>query len=66
MLIKVDEASPPDQTMKIKGEEINHPYEKTVYWRKNLFTLPTRKVGKLFITEMTQLIETWCEKKRMD
>ena len=46
----------------VKGDEINHAYEKTVYWRKNLFTLQTGKVGKLFITEMTQLIETWCEK----
>ena len=30
-------------------ENVTLIYEQTVYWTKNLFLLPTRKAGKLFI-----------------
>ena len=34
-------------------------YEKIVYWKKNLFMLPSGHVGKQFIGETTQLTNEW-------
>ena len=36
-------------------------YEKIVYWRKNLFMLPTGKSGKEYIAETTRLMNAWVE-----
>ena len=36
--------------------EISEIYEKVVYWRKNLFKLPSGAAGKLYIQETTKLI----------
>ena len=47
------------QTIKV---EIEEAYETTTKWRKNIFQLPTGKVGKLFVSEMTELINSWCDK----
>ena len=33
-----------------------------VYWRRNLFLLPTGAAGKKYITETTRLIEIWNQK----
>ena len=30
-----------------------------VFWKKNLFCLPSNKVGKQFINELTSLIDMW-------
>ena len=35
---------------------INEAYEKIVYWRRNLFMVPTGKAGKEFINEITRLL----------
>ena len=40
---------------------INDVYERIVYWRKNLFMLPTGKVGKRYIDETTRLMNAWTE-----
>ena len=37
-------------------------YEEGVYWRRNLFLLPTGAAGKTYITETTRLIEIWNQK----
>ena len=38
-------------------------YEHVVEWRKNLFALPSGKIGNMFIQEMTQNINNWCADK---
>ena len=38
---------------------INATYEEVVFWRKNLFMLPSGQAGKSFIKEMTKMIEVW-------
>ena len=45
-----------------KGERetINNLNEKTAYWKKNMFILPTGKVGTLFIKEMAKLLVCFC------
>ena len=39
--------------------KITNAYEKIVQWKKNVFLLPSGKVGKDFIDEMTRLISEW-------
>ena len=39
--------------------DLNHAYDNIVFWKKNLFLLPTGAAGKKFITEMTRLMYTW-------
>ena len=34
-------------------------YEKIVYWKKNLFLLPSGQAGKSFIDEMSRLMNEW-------
>ena len=38
-------------------------YGKVVYWKKNLFLLPTGKSGKLYIDESVKLLNSWVEGK---
>ena len=40
-------------------ENVTFIYEQIVYWKKNLFFLPTGKAGKLFIDELTKLFNAW-------
>ena len=35
---------------------LNIVYDKIVYWKKNLFLLPTGAIGKAYIQEVTRLI----------
>ena len=42
-------------------ENVTFIYEKIVYWKKNLFLLPTGKAGKLFIDELTKLFNAWID-----
>ena len=37
-------------------------YEKIVYWKKNLFLLPSGQAGKSFIDEMSRLMNEWIRK----
>ena len=39
--------------------KLNNAYEKIVYWKKKQFLLPTRAAGKIFINEMTWMINAW-------
>ena len=39
--------------------DIQHVYDKIVYWRKNIFMVPSGKDGKKNIKEITRLINVW-------
>ena len=39
----------------------NAIYEEIVFWKKNLFKLPSGAAGKLYIKEMIRLIHIWVE-----
>ena len=34
----------------------------TSNWRQNVFNIPSGRLGKEYVSEMTKLIETWCNK----
>ena len=36
-------------------------HQKIVYWKKNLFLLPTGKSGKLHVDESVKLLSSWVE-----
>ena len=38
---------------------LNTVYDKVVFWRKNIFLLPSGRSGKLYIEETTRLINSW-------
>ena len=38
---------------------LNTVYDKVVFWRKNIFLLPSGRSGKLYIVEATRLINYW-------
>ena len=40
-------------------QKIKKIYEEIVFWRKNMFDLPSGATGKAFIRELTRLIESW-------
>eukprot|EP00111_Clytia_hemisphaerica_P021772 TCONS_00064018-protein len=40
---------------------LNVVYEKIVFWRQNLFRLPSGNAGKRFIRELSRLINSWVE-----
>ena len=46
--------------------EIHEAYEKVVYWRKNLFKLPSGAAGKKVISNMTDLVNQWTMKGPME
>ena len=48
-----------EYTNKQFEESISSIYEKTVYWKKNIFLLPTGKRGRCFVDETTRLIDPW-------
>ena len=58
--------SPPNSvgggSLLLPPNEINEAYEIVIHWRKNIFELPKGKSGKLFITEITKFIQSWCNK----
>ena len=41
--------------------DINDIYEEIVFWRKNLFLLPSGKYGNEYIRETTRLLTSWVE-----
>lgn len=46
---------------KMFEKTLSDVYEKTVYWRKNLFLLPTGTAGKRYIDEITRLMNDWLD-----
>ena len=40
-------------------KELDSIYKEVVFWKKNLFLLPSGKVGKEFVAEMTRLVESF-------
>ena len=44
--------------------QINDAYEHIIKWRRNLFTLPKGRAGKMFVQEITDLIQSWCNKTK--
>ena len=45
----------------ISIKDVNHAYEKIVYWRKNLFMVPSGAAGKKFINETTKMLNFWTD-----
>ena len=46
-------------------QNIELVYEKVVYWRQNLFKLPSGAAGKAFIREITRLVSAWNSKSNL-
>ena len=44
---------------------INDADEKIVFWRKNIFMLPTGSVGKKYVVETTRLLNAWSSNSPM-
>ena len=42
-------------------ENVTFIYEQIVYWKENLFFLPTEKAGKSFIDWLTNLFNAWID-----
>ena len=42
-------------------KDLDTMYEKIVYWRQNLFLLPSGRPGKKFIKEITRLVNSWID-----
>ena len=40
-------------------------YEKIVFWRKNIFMLPTGSIGKKYVVETTKLLNAWTSNSPM-
>jgi hypothetical protein len=40
-------------------DDVEQAYESIVYWRKNLFQLPSGKIGKIVVSEMTRIVNLW-------
>ena len=51
-----------DHSLAVVKQILDVIYEEGVYWRRNLFLLPTGAAGKKYITETTRLIEIWNQK----
>lgn len=51
-----DETVLPDEVLKLK-EDIDSAYNVITHWRKNLFNLPTSKIGKTFIQELSKWLD---------
>ena len=45
---------------------MNKIYDKVVFWKKNLFLLPSGKVGKDFVAEMTRLVQSFANATSME
>ena len=39
--------------------DLNQAYDRIVFWKKNMFLLPTGAAGKKFIAELTRLMYAW-------
>ena len=46
-------------------QNLNMAYEQIVYWRKNIFMVPTGKIGKQYINESTRLLNAWTEESSL-
>ena len=40
-------------------------YEKTVFWKKSLFMMPTGAFAKSYVTELTKLINRWVNDSKL-
>ena len=47
------------------SKDLDYVYEKIVFWRQNLFRLPSENSGKKFICETTRLVNAWVEDSAM-
>ncbi len=54
----------------LKGQQIydklNTAYNTVVTWKRNLFKIPKGKFGKLFVSELGNLIKLWTEKSKFE
>ncbi len=47
-------------------DQVNAAYETVVKWKKNLFQVPTGKVGKLFVEELTKAITNFTSSSALE
>lgn len=47
-------------------ERVEQIYEKIVYWKRNLFLLPSGKTGRIFTDETVRLLNSWTERSALD
>jgi len=55
-----------DQSSESINNLIASAYEKVVFWRKNLFLLPTSQAGKEYIDETSRLLNAWAHDSPLD
>ena len=48
-----------EQSLREVSKKIQDAYERIVFWKKNLFMLPTGAAAKKYITETTKLMNGW-------
>ena len=48
-----------EQNLREVSKKIQDAYERIVFWKKNLFKLPTGAAAKKYITETTKLMNGW-------
>ena len=46
------------------NEIINAVYEEIVFWKSNIFHVPTGAVGKEYVKEMRRLLNAWNEENK--
>ena len=45
---------------------IDHAYAETVHWRRNLFKIPSGRVGKAFVSEMGHLFRAYAQNSLLE
>ena len=60
--LRNEDRSLEDYIKRYLKRKISQAYEKVVYWKRNIFVLPKGKQRKVFIQEMTNWVNKWCNK----
>ena len=50
---------------RIYQKDLEYAYNQKVYWRKNIFIVPTGAAGKKFIDEISRLLNLWTNNKSL-
>ena len=55
---------------KLRGDvfcaKIEAAYEEAVHWRRNIFSVPSGKAGKMFVAELTRLYDAYATSSAME
>lgn len=47
-------------------QDINDAYDEIVHWRRNIFKIPSGKAGKMFVRELTRLLNAYAESSSLE